>query len=110
MTNDVQRTLISQVSELVFLKKGQVFLVDDDTVRFHVGKRLNIDVSYDHGLDLYTVTTHKAKPDYTVTTDVVAGVYAEDLGSFFPKRLVKDANVRAFIAQIQEARAARAAA
>ncbi len=107
MISDVCKTTILQVREQVFVKNGQIILVDDLTVRFHFG-RTNIDVAYDTGYDLYVVTTHKLGKDYTSTSDTVSGVYAEDLAKFFPKRLVKDANVRAMFALISEAKKARA--
>jgi hypothetical protein len=99
--NDVTKTIVSQVREQVFIKKA--YLVDEKTVRFNFGKT-NIDVSYDAGLDLYDVTTHKLAKDYTSTSETVSGVYADSLGGFFPKRLVKDANVRGLFAMIEAAR------
>lgn len=100
MKNNVTTTIIAQVREQVFIKHQQIFLVDETTVRFNFG-RTNIDVSYSPGDDLYTVETHKLSKTYESTTDTVTGVYADMLGGFFPKRLVKDANVRGLFAMIE---------
>ncbi len=108
MLNDVQKTLILQVREQVFVKNTQVFLKDETSVRFNFG-RTNVDVSYNRGLDLYDVSVHKLTKTYESKTETTSGVYAEDLAKFFPKRLVKDANVRAMFALISEAKKARAA-
>jgi prophage maintenance system killer protein len=101
--NDVTKTIVAQVCEQVFVKKGKVFLVDDATVRFNFG-RTNVDVHYDAGLDLYDVTTHKMGKGYDATSDTVNGVYADMLGECFPKHVFKDANVRGMFAMMREAR------
>jgi hypothetical protein len=98
--NDVTKTIVAQVCEQVFVKKGKVFLVDDATVRFNFGKT-NVDVRYDSGLDLYDVTTHKTKKDYSTESATVSGVYADVLGEFFPKHVFKDANVRGMFAMMR---------
>jgi hypothetical protein len=106
MTSEVCKTIISQVREQVFIKRTQrLVLLSDSAVRFNFG-RTNIDVAYNAGLDLYDVSVHKLAKDYTSKTVTTGGVYAEDLAKFFPKRLVKDDNVRALFAQIAAARRA----
>ena len=98
--NDVQKTLIGQVRHEVFIKNGKMLLVDDTTVRFNLG-RTNIDVSYEPGLDLYSISTHKLSKDYVSTTTTVTGVYADQLKEFFPKRLHKDDNVKGLFALLE---------
>lgn len=101
--NDVQRTIVAQVREQVFVKNGTCFIVDESTVRFHMSGSLNVDVEYDRGHDLYNVSVHRLKKDYTTTTETHSLVYAEDLARYFPKHLVKDANVRALFAALAAA-------
>lgn len=103
MTNPVQATIVSQVSAAVFVKRGEILLVDDETVRFRLSASLNVNVRYDVGSDLYEVTTNRMTRDYRTKTERASGVYAEDLAGYFPKSRQKDENVRAFLSQVRRA-------
>lgn len=99
--NDVQKTMYDQVTHQVFLYRGETMLVDDTTLRFVLGG-VKTDVAYDAGCDLYTVTQHRRKRGtFDFVTTKTRNVFAEDLGSYFPKSREKDANVRGLFASMR---------
>lgn len=92
MTQNSQ-TVKTIVSQLTGLNPKSVFMALDDTaLRVHskTGRNVrNVDIRYIAGDDLYEVSVHTFRsPEYDVTTKTTVGVFAEDLGNFFPDRVV----------------------
>lgn len=78
MASDVVRTIRQQIGSL---KPSCRFIqIDDHTLRVHNPKRketVNIDVKYNHGIDLYDVTVHRFKSDLVIKTNSHCGLFVD---------------------------------
>lgn len=79
--------IANQVNALVFLPRGhRLISLSETTLRVALGK-LNIDIEYDAGPDLYNVSVHKIGRDLDVKTETHEGIFCDQLADFFPARL-----------------------
>jgi hypothetical protein len=93
MTTETVQTIASQIDSIPGMHPStQLITVDENTLRVHTkrGRTVrNIDIRYDRGTDLYTVSVHTfSAPKYEVKTEVTEMVFADALPEFFPDRVV----------------------
>ncbi len=77
--NYIIETIMQQINWPVLYFSGFQFIqIDGVTLRVHKAER-NLDIRYNRGDDLYDLSKHTMRPDLTVKTEEIRGVYCDQL-------------------------------
>jgi len=77
--NYIIETIMQQINWTVLYFSGLQFIqINGVTLRVHRVEK-NLDIRYNRGDDLYDLSKHTMRPDLTVKTEEIRGVYCDQL-------------------------------